>query len=1064
MTRQRAAAVVRVLAGLTLLAGVPAALVVTVGWPLPREVPSLEQLREAFDRHGVPLEVLMNTLAVVMWVAWAQLVVAVVAETVAAARGRQASRAAVVPGVQLVARHFVASGALVLSLVGPWRPVSAAGGVSHLDTLHQQLAPIEVPTAPGLVAAPRPTPPPAPPRATSPPGTYVVQRGDSYWGLAHHHLGDGARWREIRDVNVGRTVAAGHVIGARDDDLQPGWVIQMPAIATPSPPAAVSGPPVPAPTGPQRAEVGVSDDGAQPPAPDPGATGVAVGEVTVVPGDDFWKIAERTLTDRWGRSPSDHQIAHYWRQLVEINRHRLAPPGDPDLIYPGQRLLTPPIADPTAPTAPAPGPTSPPPPPQPSGPVTVPAPAPSAPSKAPQPDGSGPAAADGTPPGNDSQPSAVPEPIPPTGSTDSQPPTAAQGDEGLLGNMLAPVGLAGGGLSLAGLVLWLDRRRRAQQRHRRRGRRIRFPPKTTLRREAELRAGADIDRARLVDVALRAAAAGCGPAGLPPLRWVEATDQSVLLVLAAPTHPPPGFTRESPDRWRTDVSLEDLTRLAGDTGSPAPTLVPVGVSDDGAELLVEFEARGVVTVSGPSEPTVDFVRALAVAAATVPWCEQSRVIVVGLEDELCSLPQLSSCPSLSDAIHAAEARAERATDALQSIHCETTAQARATGTMPDAWDPLVVVSARVPSGTEARRLGVLAARPHHGVAVVTPAGPTHVGPAFVLDDAGRLRIDGIDTPLQARLLDDTDAGIALDVIETAASHEDTTPEETDVPTRPAPTPTGPPTPEPPAGRSPLDALLADVEVMVRVLGEVEAVRVGPAGQERVSPERQKSLEALTYLALRESPVDREDLEITLFPTGANATKTFHNTVSAARRAIGDTLFPPPTGGRYELSERVVTDYALFCELVARANDTEDTDHAAVLLHDALSLVRGEPFIGVGRNYTWVSSHRGMIVAQVVDAAEALAEMHLASGDWRSAEWAARQALRAFPCDERMYRILMRSAAAAGNIPGVERSFRELCAAIADPDDGVEPADTVHPETVALLEQLTSRTRHHQVGA
>jgi nucleoid-associated protein YgaU/DNA-binding SARP family transcriptional activator len=1059
MTRQRAAAVVRVLGGLALLAGVPAALVVTVGWPLPREVPSLEQLREAFDRRGVPLEVLVNTLAVVMWVAWVQLVVAVVAETVAVARGRQASRAAVVPGVQLLARQFVASGALVLSLVGPWRPVSAAGGVTHLDTLHQQLAPIEVHTP-----NPTPAPPPAPPPASNPPDTYVVQRGDSYWGLAHHHLGDGARWREIRDANVGRTVAPGHVIGARDDDLQPGWLIQMPTIATPSPPAAGSGPPVPAPTGPQRAEVGVAADGAPNPAPHPGATDVAVGEVTVTPGDDFWKIAERTLTDRWGRPPSNHEIAPYWRQLVEINRPRLAPPGDPDLIYPGQRFLTPPIADPTAPAAPAPASTSAPPPPEPSGPVTVPAPAPSAPSKAPQPDGSGPPAADATPPGHDSQPSAVPEPIPPTGSTDSQPPTAAKGDDGLLGDMVVPVGLAGGGVSLAGLVLWLDRHRRAQQRHRRRGRRIRFPPETTRRREAELRAGADIDRARLIDVALRAAGAGCGAAGLPPLLWVEATDQSVLLVLTAPAQPPPGFTGESPDRWRTGVSPEDLTRLAGDTGSPAPTLVPVGVSDDGAELLVELEARGVVTVSGPSELTVDFVRALAVAAATVPWCEQSHVIVVGFEDELCSLSQVSSCPSLSDAIHAAEARAERAAGALQSIQCTTTAQARATGTMPDAWDPLVVVTAHAPSGTETRRLDALAARPHHGVAVVTRAGPMHVGPAFVLDDAGRLRIDGIDTPVQARLLDDTGTGIALEVIETAASHEDTIPDQSDVPTRRAPTPTGPPATEPPAGRSHLDALLAEVEVMVRILGEVEAVRVGTAGEERLSPERQKSLEALTYLALRESPVDREDLEITLFPTGANATKTFHNTVSAARRAIGDTLFPPPTAGRYELSERVVTDYALFCELVTRADDTEDTDHAAGLLHEALSLVRGEPFTGVGRNYTWVSSHRGMIVAQVVDAAEELAEMHLARGDWRSAEWAARQALLAFPCDERMYRLLMRSAATAGNLPGVERAFRELCATIADPDDGVEPADTVHPETIALLEQLTSHSRHQQVGA
>jgi hypothetical protein len=60
---------------------------------------------------------------------------------------------------------------------------------------------------------------------------------------------------------------------------------------------------------------------------------------------------------------------------------------------------------------------------------------------------------------------------------------------------------------------------------------------------------------------------------------------------------------------------------------------------------------------------------------------------------------------------------------------------------------------------------------------------------------------------------------------------------------------------------------------------------------------------------------------------------------------------------------------------------------------------------------------------------------------------------------------MRTARAAGNIPGVQRVFRELCEVIADPDLGVEPEDTLHPETVALLEELTgSVPRRGQMGA
>jgi DNA-binding SARP family transcriptional activator len=264
----------------------------------------------------------------------------------------------------------------------------------------------------------------------------------------------------------------------------------------------------------------------------------------------------------------------------------------------------------------------------------------------------------------------------------------------------------------------------------------------------------------------------------------------------------------------------------------------------------------------------------------------------------------------------------------------------------------------------------------------------------------------------------------------------------------------------------LGALLGEVDVLVRVLGEVEAARldhsssgVGQLGaaepaETRLTPSRQKGLEAVAYLALREAAVDREDLESALFPEGVGAARTVHNTVSSARDLVGADLFPTAEGGRYELSERVVTDYGLFCELVAQADETEDPARAADRLAGALSLVRGEPFVGVGRGYAWVGAHRGMIVAQVIDAADELAEIRLALGDWRAAEWAARQGLRAFPADERMYRLLMRTARAAGNLPGVQRAFRELCDVIADPEVGVEPEDTLHPETVTLFEELT----------
>ena len=63
---------------------------------------------------------------------------------------------------------------------------------------------------------------------------------------------------------------------------------------------------------------------------------------TVTPGDTFWSIAEEALTDRRGSFPTQHEIVRYWRQLIATNQPRLAAPGNPDLLLPGQSLLLPP--------------------------------------------------------------------------------------------------------------------------------------------------------------------------------------------------------------------------------------------------------------------------------------------------------------------------------------------------------------------------------------------------------------------------------------------------------------------------------------------------------------------------------------------------------------------------------------------------------------------------------------------------------------------------------------------------------------------------------------------------
>jgi nucleoid-associated protein YgaU len=65
-------------------------------------------------------------------------------------------------------------------------------------------------------------------------------------------------------------------------------------------------------------------------------------EVTVTPGDNLWRLAERRLGEVRGRPPGDGEIAPYWVEVIAANRHRLRS-GDPDLIFPGEVLVMPPV-------------------------------------------------------------------------------------------------------------------------------------------------------------------------------------------------------------------------------------------------------------------------------------------------------------------------------------------------------------------------------------------------------------------------------------------------------------------------------------------------------------------------------------------------------------------------------------------------------------------------------------------------------------------------------------------------------------------------------------------------
>jgi nucleoid-associated protein YgaU len=114
------------------------------------------------------------------------------------------------------------------------------------------------------------------------------------------------------------------------EDLQDHEMGTAPALPVPAP--STDGPPSAAPSAP--------DAVAPAPASGPSAGG---GTYVVSPGDSFWRIAAVRVEAHLGRVPSPGEISGYWRDLIAANEDRLAVPGNPDLIFPGDELVLPPV-------------------------------------------------------------------------------------------------------------------------------------------------------------------------------------------------------------------------------------------------------------------------------------------------------------------------------------------------------------------------------------------------------------------------------------------------------------------------------------------------------------------------------------------------------------------------------------------------------------------------------------------------------------------------------------------------------------------------------------------------
>lgn len=215
-----------------LVAGVPLGLWQLVGWPLPHTAPNWNNLADALAASHIPDEVLVNALAIVCWLAWIQLTVALTIEAIAAVRGRPAPRIPLAGPAQAGAARLVAAMALLSVLTGP-RPAAAHDPAALLPTVEATAivprgGPLDLTLALPVAAAQAAAEPDvARADGDTPRPTHVVERRDDLWSIAETRLADPYRWTDIWELNRGRTMNDGETF--RDPDLiRPGWTLTLP--------------------------------------------------------------------------------------------------------------------------------------------------------------------------------------------------------------------------------------------------------------------------------------------------------------------------------------------------------------------------------------------------------------------------------------------------------------------------------------------------------------------------------------------------------------------------------------------------------------------------------------------------------------------------------------------------------------------------------------------------------------------------------------------------------------------------------------------------------------------
>ncbi len=996
---------------LVLVVGVPIGLHTLGAGPRPVHIPTLAELRSLLARPDDGT-ILLTATAVIAWLAWAGFVAGLLVEVAATVRSRPARG---LPGLAVLQRPAAALvTALATSLTAPaLAPLAAVAAPPAAqtrsaspanpalsDVLSNAILPRQAGSA--LVESTLSTRDGQP--AT--PVRYTVRPRDSAWRIAERHLGDGRRWRELWQLNRGLPQPGGQA-WTEPDHIEEGWSLLLPADAADS-----------------------TDR-----------------QVVVQPGDTLSEIARMQLGD-----PTRYP------EILAVNRGRRQPDGsaftDPSRILPGLVLTLPatpgrhpsrqaPATSPDHPRTPRPHPGT-------SGPPTTvslpprmpPAPTTSTPPKAPDPPARPPAA------GHPAVPSAH------GGPELNGHPRQANTPSWIAGATL---------LATATTGLWAYRRRRRDNKIRlRQSRPVTNPALARL--NTSLGHAADTDGIARLDTALRSLAAlHTAPGGPTPQVLLRTTDGTIDVYLAHPITPAqPPWTADADGRIWTLLAAARLDRA--EMPAPCPALIQLGTASDGAELYIDLEAIGILTIDAGGAELRAVARAVTATLAVTPLADLPTVHTHGFDPYgLAQEERLTTHATPDNLLAAVAADSTHVQAALGKTGLASTLQLRARHP-EDGCDPTIGVLAANLTSPAAKQLAELAGDGGRGLAVI---GPTHPDLSarwrLVPDPAGPKpgwRLDPLGmqlTPIQ--LAADELADLAELLTEAEAISTDPTELARPDPLAPVELPTA-------SSRGNDHSSAAepsrepDWQVMIRLLGPVDVITRD--GARPTGAVRERTLEVLAWLATHRITGTRLDLETAIWANGAHP-DTVSNELGRARRILTQLAGPharewiPTRQATLSLHPAVISDLDLLQARLRHAERQHEPDAAIPILQAALDLVRGIP-----ARYPWLTAETGSTLSLApVTAAIRLAERLLARKEFERVLEATTRGLAVLPAHTELFALRLRAHAARADRTALKAEYHAyLEAESADP---LWDGETDRDLEQLYLGLLRRQARHANAG-